>query len=114
MYRERGVRRWTTAAVTGLCVAIVGAVIGAAPASAATHSGTRGCAGQFGYVTATTGGSTVITPPGSDYDYIYSSGGTRTRVAAYSNGTAKQGGGYWIVYGSSSAQGSPYCSSAGR
>jgi hypothetical protein len=82
-------------------------------ASAAVHTGTLGCGAKFGWVTATTTGSTQITPPGSSWTYIYSTGGTRSEVAMTANQMPKTGGGYWQVYASINASGSPYCSAFG-
>lgn len=82
-------------------------------ASAAVHTGTLGCGAKFGWITATTSGYTEITPPGSNWTYAYSSGGTRSRVAMTAGQTAKTGGGYWQVYATVNAAGSPYCSAFG-
>jgi hypothetical protein len=82
-------------------------------ANAAIHSGMRGCGAQYGYLTGTTSGATQLSPPGSQLYYQWSTGGTRSRVAAYTSGAPKPSGGDWWVYGQYSATGSPYCSPAG-
>lgn len=78
-------------------------------ASAAVHTGVRGCGAQYGWITAVTTGATEITPPGSAWMYLYGSGGTRDRVAMNVNAMPITGGGNWRVYGSTNASGSPYC-----
>lgn len=94
--------------------ALVLALLGPAPAMAQTLSGSKNCPGQFGYLTATTVGTTRLVPPGSVYVWAYWDGGTRTRIAAWSNGESKQGGGPWSAYGSSSVRNTnPFCGNAG-
>lgn len=74
-----------------------------------TNSGVRGCGELFGWLTATTGGQTVISPPGTYYNYVYASGGTRSRVAMNTTGGPQIGGGNWWTSGATSAHGVPSC-----
>lgn len=108
-----GRRQRTVAALSAIVLGAALAVGVPVAASSATHSGTKGCGSQYGWVTATTSIDTEILPPGSAWVYVYSSGGTRSRVAMTASGGPKVGGGYWEVWGSLSATGSPYCSASG-
>lgn len=91
-----------------------------APAFAAMATGTWGCAGQFAYLTATTQGHTELDPPGSDFVWVFSTGGTRTRQALATDYKGapvgpKKGGGSWSAYGYVSVTDTdPYCSSYGE
>lgn len=101
-------------AMTGAALLVVGLMASGPPASAVERSGTKGCPGQFGYLTATTQVTTRLLPPGSVYTWAYTTGGTRTRIATWSDGQSKLGGGPWEVYGSKSVSGvSAFCRSAG-
>lgn len=95
--------RWFAkrALVTAVASALL---ITAAPqlASAAVHTGTRGCSGQYGTVRATTTGYTEVTAPGSTVMLVYGTSQSSKLVTAN-----RTGGGYWRVYGSSSALGIP-------
>lgn len=102
------------ALATGTLVVTTAVVMGApSVAFADTDDGTRGCAAQFGWVTGYTTGETTISPPGSQLQYNWETGGVRSRVAVFTSGLSKPGGGYWWVFGDTGAAGSPYCSSAG-
>jgi hypothetical protein len=93
---------------------LVGGLLAGPPASAAQLSGEESCPGQFGYLTATTVGTTRLVPPGSVYTWAYMTGGTRTRIATWWNGESKSGGGPWSAYGSTSVSGTnAFCRSAG-
>lgn len=82
-------------------------------ASAATHQGVLGCGALFGWLNATTVGVTVISPPGTYYNYNYATGGTRERVAMAPNGFPQIGGGNWYTSGTTSAFGVPSCKTHG-
>src|SRR5699024_3503789 len=68
---------------------LVGGLLAGPPASAAQLSGEESCPGQFGYLTATTVGTTRLVSPGSVYTWAYMTGGTRTRIATWWNGESK-------------------------
>lgn len=93
-----------------LSIAAMGLVASTQSAAVAgSHTGTKGCAGQYGYLKAITNGATKFGPPGSVYEYRFASGGTRTRVAATAGGLPVTGGGYWYVVADGSATGKPSC-----
>lgn len=94
----------------GALLLVFGTVV---PSSAAVHSGTKGCPGQFAYLTGTTTGATRLAPPGSYYEYSWKTGGTRTKIAVDSAWNSRLGGGYWYVTGTIAASGNPYCNAAG-
>lgn len=101
--------RWF--AKRAVITAVVSALlITAAPqlASAAVHTGNRGCAGQCGTVRATTTGYTEVQAPGSGVMLVYATSQSSKLVTA-----DRTGGGYWRVYGAQAALGIPGCSSAG-
>lgn len=81
-------------------IASIGLLLAApmAASAAQTKSGTAGCNAQYGWSTGSTTGLTTISPPGTQANYNYTSGGTRTVVALWATGgISKPGGGNWWV-----------------
>lgn len=89
-------RMLVMAAALGLAFSVAAPVVAA---HAGSGSGTVGCAGQYGWstVSGTTAETVFQRPPGSTKTYLWLLNGTKTLVAAYSDGSSKPGGGYWSV-----------------
>lgn len=98
--------------LAGVVIAVAALLVPTA-ASAATHTGTRWCSGQFGWLKTVSSGATENRPPGSDWIYVWSTGGSRDVVAMTNAQTAKTGGGDWYGYGSISVTGTSHCESYG-
>jgi len=63
--KSKKTQRWQGKALVGVVAVLLMKFGAITPASAAIHSGTKGCPGQFGYLKGTTVGATELAPPGS-------------------------------------------------
>lgn len=110
--KQLGIRGAVAGAV-GVGALVLALALPISASALVTSSGVRGCGALFGWLKATTGGVTVISPPGTYYDYNYATGGTRERVAMAPNGFPQLGGGNWYTTGTTSALGVPSCKTKG-